>query len=1366
MNRPDETWHRLLNWTYDSTRSEGLAAQVLLDQGFTSLDPSHPLGGKDGGMDALCMKDGQRWIMAVYFPRGQQDIGNIKKKFAADLAGVAKNGAVGIAFVTNQELTLGERASLRKLCEPNLLEVFHLERITVILDQPRMASVRQKFLFIDAASPKQAGFLLSSDWSNILVGNVEGDALNVNGQRHLFPLQYRPKPGNGASIAGILTWNSRIPEKLIGRATEMADLDAWAELDDDVRLRVLHGVGGVGKTRLAVEFGDLLRTRGWAVCMISSARTAHAFEPGAAGTLLIIDYPEYQPQAVQNLLQLLKSGGIPKGRWRVLLLSRKNDIVQEIDQVVPNLRDASLEVKALASSDQAWELFQQGRTQMQRVLAIPASPALARKDFNAWLAQDPHNADPLLILAFALNLLYDPSARGLGRAYILQSVVRRECARIKQTLLPHPDVQYEGTLLLKAITALTGGLSMADVGVLKANLQDDEIQLPGALALKRTPLWLDDVLPAIQPDILAAQLIHVVFQDYLATPARIGEWVWQGLILGDPDVEQLRGRLSRLANLSIDWSGQVGGQYLLIDVLELDQDKAFRLEQVFETGGKIEWPLLDLAVKIQKLLLPYWEAKAAQDYIKYRPHLAACLTNLAAQLGRKGEKAGALRASQRAVQIFDDLAQQNFPAYGANLASALINLSNGLAANGEQADALVAIQRAVTIHETLKTDAPNWAKSLGNLAIVLEEQGELIGALTAIQKALPIYEDLAQKNFTVYGAAFADCLTNQAIFLAKCGDQASALAITKKAAALYDVLSQQNFAAHAPSLAVSLHNLTAHLIQQGDTTGALVAINRAIEIYNLLAQQNSSIHAPNLARSLGFLATLTTAPSAIATLQRAISLISPYVLPNTKYEQWHNSMRAALRARIPEFTPIIRLNHLTLQNYRAFDQIGINFEPDITVLVAENGQGKTTLLDACRIALWPFVAAFDLARTANTAQYGIAISDIHWRKKAESNWERQFPSRIRANGDVGAVTNTDWIQVLDNEAQDSQTKDGDGTAQLRDWAKLLQDQIRASGQTDLSLPVFAYYGTSRLWSPPQASPSLSEITSGKANNDIYIRTFAYRDCLEPASSYQHFSDWFRWIYTSHIETESKNRAQNLPPDTPSPWRDTIHVVQQAIDSLLKEATGWHTLEFSISHENSLILHNDQQLILKAAQLSDGIRNMLAMVGDLAYRCIKINPHLGKQAALQATGVVLIDEIDMHLHPGWQQQVVGKFREAFPKLQFIVTTHSPQVLSTVRRENIRVIGKNTEGRMIATSPLAMTYGEPSGDVMHSVMLVDPQPPVPEKADLDRLTELVDQGEHSSDEVAQLWKKLDAKLGETHPQLQRLHRSIRRQVALKR
>lgn len=149
INRWDETWHRLREWTKGQAPSERLAAQLLLHEGYKDLDPSHPLGGKDGGKDAVCFKNGNKWIMAVYFPRGQQDFEAIKTKFLDDLKGVAANQAVGIAFVTNQELRLAERPILQEAAKPVDVDLFHLERITTILDKPELVSIRKQFLEID-----------------------------------------------------------------------------------------------------------------------------------------------------------------------------------------------------------------------------------------------------------------------------------------------------------------------------------------------------------------------------------------------------------------------------------------------------------------------------------------------------------------------------------------------------------------------------------------------------------------------------------------------------------------------------------------------------------------------------------------------------------------------------------------------------------------------------------------------------------------------------------------------------------------------------------------------------------------------------------------------------------------------------------------------------------------------------------------------------------------------------------------------------------------------------------------------------------------------------------------------------------------
>lgn len=111
----NETWFRLLQWTKEQAASERLAALVLDSEGYRSIDPSHPLGGKDGGKDIICTKDGIKMIGAVYFPRGQQTLKEIETKFQGDLEGVTVNSAGGIAFVTNQELRLAERKQLQDL---------------------------------------------------------------------------------------------------------------------------------------------------------------------------------------------------------------------------------------------------------------------------------------------------------------------------------------------------------------------------------------------------------------------------------------------------------------------------------------------------------------------------------------------------------------------------------------------------------------------------------------------------------------------------------------------------------------------------------------------------------------------------------------------------------------------------------------------------------------------------------------------------------------------------------------------------------------------------------------------------------------------------------------------------------------------------------------------------------------------------------------------------------------------------------------------------------------------------------------------------------------------------------------------------
>lgn len=159
-----ETWNRLRVWDKEQSPSEKLAAQILFSEKYESIDPSHPLGGPDGLKDILCVKDGKKYIAACYFPREQQNFSALKKKFESDLIGVETNKADGIAFVTNQELTLGEREVLLDLmADDKQLDLFHLERIAAILNAPINYGTRLEFLDIEMTKEEQLSYMVSKD---------------------------------------------------------------------------------------------------------------------------------------------------------------------------------------------------------------------------------------------------------------------------------------------------------------------------------------------------------------------------------------------------------------------------------------------------------------------------------------------------------------------------------------------------------------------------------------------------------------------------------------------------------------------------------------------------------------------------------------------------------------------------------------------------------------------------------------------------------------------------------------------------------------------------------------------------------------------------------------------------------------------------------------------------------------------------------------------------------------------------------------------------------------------------------------------------------------------------------------------------
>ncbi|SMO44196.1 Predicted ATP-binding protein involved in virulence [Alcanivorax sp. DSM 26295] len=436
----------------------------------------------------------------------------------------------------------------------------------------------------------------------------------------------------------------------------------------------------------------------------------------------------------------------------------------------------------------------------------------------------------------------------------------------------------------------------------------------------------------------------------------------------------------------------------------------------------------------------------------------------------------------------------------------------------------------------------------------------------------------------------------------------------------------------------------------------------------------------------------------------------------------------------------MKINRLRLKNFRCFSELELDLNEKLTVLVAENGQGKSTLLDAIRIALWPYVASFDLARPAfNDPGNGITVNDVRMVRMSDNDMARQLPTEVAISGDYGTGDNQTWIRYRDSEAKSTKTKDSGATSKLKKWASRIQTKIREPGESTVNLPVFGYYGTGRLW----AQKRLMEKVKGKDDTkdpDFYIRTFAYQNCLDPASTYKHFKEWFIWASESLNEQLLKELKGKHQPEDLQQAQDRVRVVQEAVDTFLKPLTGWHTLEYSITREKSLILHHEDQGILDVEQLSDGIRSVLAMIGDIAYRCVKLNPHLGAGAARHSDGVVMIDEVDMHLHPRWQQVVLGQLQEAFPKVQFIVTTHSPQVLTTVARGFIRVL-KSVESGIAVEIPEFSPLAHESGDALAQIMGTHREPELPLQDDIRAFEQLIRAGQEASTEAQEIHAKLE-------------------------
>lgn len=451
----------------------------------------------------------------------------------------------------------------------------------------------------------------------------------------------------------------------------------------------------------------------------------------------------------------------------------------------------------------------------------------------------------------------------------------------------------------------------------------------------------------------------------------------------------------------------------------------------------------------------------------------------------------------------------------------------------------------------------------------------------------------------------------------------------------------------------------------------------------------------------------------------------------------------------------MKLKKLTIENFRGFKHFECNFEEGINVLVGLNGFGKTSILDAISVAYGQFMSGF-----GTSIDRGISVDEVHLAKIGSEDsgftMEYQLPSLVAAESYSSSSTPDfpeQWQRAKNSTKKNSRTTQ---VRKLKDCAATLQSIVQQGAFP--ALPLIAYYGTDRLW-----NSNFTQSNKQLKLNEM-SRLEGYADWFKPRTSYGQFINWLYHETLASFERQMENQEQleqgnNLVKG--NIHKDRLRALEKALNKVL-EPSGWSNVRYS-SIAKQVIASHVEQGDVHIAMLSDGVRNMIGMIADIAFRAIRLNPQRGSHAVIETEGVVLIDEVDMHLHPSWQQLVLKNLTEAFPKIQFIVTTHSPQVLTTVKKESVHLMCMEN-GIGWTQNPIGETYGIASQDALLEVMKVNPRPPLDWVNNLKKYMDMIDLNTHKSLEGKQLRETLEQELGTEHHDLQRADRKIRRKGIL--
>ncbi len=419
---------------------------------------------------------------------------------------------------------------------------------------------------------------------------------------------------------------------------------------------------------------------------------------------------------------------------------------------------------------------------------------------------------------------------------------------------------------------------------------------------------------------------------------------------------------------------------------------------------------------------------------------------------------------------------------------------------------------------------------------------------------------------------------------------------------------------------------------------------------------------------------------------------------------------------------------LKLESFRGAKNLSLQLDKRLNVFVGMNGAGKSSILDATTILLSWLV---NRIKHSGVSGRPITEPDIH----NGTSWANII---ITCN-DNG--TDRSWNLVRVRKGYKKPKSISSNLTSLAEAAKDRQLIISKNNENNekVNLPLFVYYPVNR---------TVLDIPLRIRKRHSFDLLSAYDDSLTSGANFRTFFEWFR--KQEDLENEARRDQQTLFDDEPKgQFPDPqLEAVRSALGRFLPEFTDLTVKRNPLRME--IKKHSER---LTVSQLSDGEKCLIAMVGDLARRMAIANPM--RSNALDGEGVILIDEIDLHLHPIWQRMVIPKLMDVFPQCQFLISTHSPHVITHVQSENLFLLTMTDEG-LTSLRP-SDSYGKTVERVLEDLMELETTRPNEVKKALGQVYEQIDSGD--LEEARESIGKLSKWIGED-PELVKANILIKR------